>query len=72
MDYRGLNIVTIKDKYPLPLMPQVIETLYKSAWFSKMDLKNGLNLNRIAVGDEWRMDLRTQYGAFKYLVMSLA
>jgi len=69
VDYRGLNAVTVKDKYPLPLMTQLMEQFSESAWFTKLDLKNGFNLIRIAAGDEWKTAFRTRYGAFEYLVM---
>ena len=38
VDYRGLNAVTIKDKYPLPLMTQLMEQFSESTWFTKLDL----------------------------------
>ena len=48
VDYRGLNAITIKDKYPLPLMTTLMEQVGQSRYFSKLDLKNGFNLIRIA------------------------
>ena len=69
VDYRGLNAVTVKDKYPLPLMTQLMETLSSAKYFSKLDLKNGFNLIRIAKGDEWKTAFRTRYGSYEYLVM---
>jgi len=52
VDYRGLNAITIKDKYPLPLMTTLMEQVGTSQVFSKLDLKLGFNLLRIAEGDE--------------------
>ena len=69
VDYRGLNAVTIKDKYPLPLMTQLMETVSSAKYFTKLDLKNGFNLIRIKKGDEWKTAFRTRYGSYEYLVM---
>ena len=53
VDYRGLNAIMVKDKYPLQLMTTLMEQVGTSKVFSKLDLKNGFNLIRIAAGDEW-------------------
>jgi hypothetical protein len=52
VDYRGLNRVTVKDRTPLPLMAELRERLGRAKIFTKLDLKNGYNLIRIAEGDE--------------------
>ena len=44
VDYRGLNAITVKDKYPLPLMTELFERLSKAKVFTNMDCKNGFNL----------------------------
>lgn len=69
VDYRGLNAVTIKNRYPLPLADQLREQVSGAKIFSKIDLKNGFNLIRIKPGDEWKTAFRTRYGHFEYLVM---
>ena len=69
VDYRGLNKITIKDRTPLPLMTELRERVGKARIFTKLDLKNGYNLIRIAMGDEWKTAFRTKYGLFEYLVM---
>jgi hypothetical protein len=69
VDYRGLNRVTVKDRTPLPLMAELRERLGRAKIFTKLDLKNGYNLIRIAEGDEWKTAFRTRYGLFEYLVM---
>ena len=48
VDYRGLNAITIKDKYPIPLMTTLVEQLSGSRIYTKLDLKAGFNLLRIA------------------------
>ena len=51
-DYCGLNPITIKDKYPIPLMTTLMEKVQESTWLTKLDLKNGFNLIRVKAGDE--------------------
>ncbi|XP_018429431.1 PREDICTED: uncharacterized protein LOC108802038 [Nanorana parkeri] len=69
IDYRPLNKITIKNRYPLPLIPQLIERLQDAKVFTKLDLKGAYNLVRIRPGDEWKMAFRTRYGLFEYNVM---
>jgi len=69
VDYRCLNVITIKDKYPLPLMTILIEQVETSQVFSKLDLKLRLNLVRIAEGDKWKIAFKTRYGLYEYTVM---
>jgi len=69
VDYRGLNAVTIPNRYPLPLMQELQDRVRGAQWFTKMDLKNGFNLIRIRAGDEWKTAFRTRYGLFEFQVM---
>ena len=69
VDYRGLNKITVKDRTPLPLMTELREQVAKAKIFTKLDLRHGYNLVRIAKGDEWKTAFRTKYGLFEYLVM---
>ena len=69
VDYRGLNAITIKDKYPIPLMTTLMEQVQESTWFTKLDLKNGFNLIRVKEGDEWKTAFKTRYGLYEYTVM---
>jgi len=69
VDYRGLNSITIPNRYPLPLMQELQDRVQGAQWFTKMDLKNGFNLNRIRKGDEWKTAFRTRYGLYEFQVM---
>ena len=69
VDYRGLNNVTVKNKYPLPLMDPLREQVKGATVFTKFDLRDGYYLIRIREGEEWKMAFRTQYGQFEYKVM---
>src|SRR6478735_4252927 len=69
VDYRGLNKVTVKSRYPLPLIDDLLGRLSKGKYFTTLDLRNGYHLVRIAEGDEWKTAFRTRHGLFEYLVM---
>ena len=69
MDYRGLNKVTILNRYPLPLMNELRDRVREAKIFTKVDLKSGYNLIWIKEGDEWKTAFRTRYGFFEYKVM---
>jgi len=69
VDYRALNRLTIHNKYPLPLISELLDKTRGGKWFTKLDLKNGYNLIRIAAGDEWKTAFRTKKGLFEYTAM---
>ena len=69
VDYRGLNRITIRNRYPLPLIPELLDRLRTAKVFSKIDLRGAYNLVRIKPGDEWKTAFRTRYGHFEYKVM---
>ena len=68
-DYRKLNEMTIKNRYPLPLISELIDQLTRARYFSKMDVRWGYNNIRIKEGDEWKAAFRTNRGLFEPLVM---
>lgn len=69
IDYRGLNDITIKNRYPLPLLSTAFELLQGATVFSKLDLRNAYHLVRIREGDEWKTAFNTPTGHYEYLVM---
>ncbi|KAF7641341.1 hypothetical protein LDENG_00284490, partial [Lucifuga dentata] len=69
IDYRGLNHITIKNRYPLPLLSSAFELLQGATIFTKLDLRNAYHLVRIHEGDEWKMTFNTPTGHYEYLVM---
>ncbi len=69
VDYRALNAITVRNRYPLPLINNLLDQLSTAKIFSKLDLRGAYNLIRIAKGEEWKTSFRTRYGAFEYLVM---
>ncbi|EDO03204.1 hypothetical protein SS1G_05684 [Sclerotinia sclerotiorum 1980 UF-70] len=61
VDYRKLNDITIKDRYPLPLATELRDRLRKAKIFSKFDLRNGFHLIRMKEGEEWKTAFRTYW-----------
>ena len=70
IDYRQLNKVTIKNKYPLPRIDNFFDQLQRAQCFSKIDLRSGYHQLRIKRGDELKAAFRMRYGHYEFLVMS--
>ncbi|MBW0512487.1 hypothetical protein O181_052202 [Austropuccinia psidii MF-1] len=70
VDYRKLNAVTRKNKYPVLPMNQLLNVFNGSSIFSKIVLPDAYNLLRIKEGDERLTCFRTKYDSFEYLVMA--
>jgi hypothetical protein len=69
VDYRDLNEKTVKNRYPLPLINELLDRIHGSTVFSKIDLKTAYYRIRIKEGDEWKTAFRSRYGHFEFLVM---
>ena len=69
IDYWGLNNLTIKNQYPLPLIGESLDRLGRAKRFTQLDLTNAYHRMRIREGDEWKTAFRTRYGHFEYQVM---
>ncbi|KAJ2925408.1 hypothetical protein H1R20_g11659, partial [Candolleomyces eurysporus] len=69
VDYRGLNAITKRNRYPLPHIDDLLDRTQGCKVFSVIDLKNAFNLIRIREGDEWKTAFRTPLGLYEYLVM---
>ena len=70
IDYWALNKITIKNKYPIPLIADLFDQLSSARYFTKLDLRSGYYQVRIAKGDEPKTACMTRYGSFEFLVMS--
>ncbi len=68
-DYRKLNEMMIKNRYPLPLISELMDKLRGAKYFTKCDVRWGYNNVRIKSGDEWKAVFRTNRGLFKPTVM---
>jgi hypothetical protein len=70
VDYRPLNAVTIKNKYPLPRIDILFDQLAGAKVFSKVDLHSGYHQIKIRSEDVPKTAFSTRYGLYEYLVMS--
>ncbi|KAG5727749.1 hypothetical protein E4T56_gene20776 [Termitomyces sp. T112] len=69
VDYWGLNKVTKKNRYPLPLIRDLVDHLCSAKIYTKIDLHSGYNNVWIAPEHEWKTAFCTRYGLFEYLIM---
>ena len=69
VDYRALNNLTIKNRYPIPRIRETLTLLGKAKIYSKLDVISAFNRMRIAQGDEHLTAFRTRFGLYEYLVM---
>jgi len=69
VDYRGLNTITVKNRYPLPLISETLNRLSRTKVFSKLDIISTFNRLYIREGDEELTAFRTRFDLFEYLII---
>ena len=69
IDYRQINNVTMKNKYPLPRIEDIFYQLKGAGVFSKVDLRSGYYKLRVKDEDVLKTTFRTRYGHYEFLVM---
>lgn len=69
VDYRALNALTVKNRYPLPLINETLQRLSKAVIYTKLDIIAAFNRIRMAKGDEYLTAFACQFGLYEYNVM---
>jgi len=70
VDYRLLNSLTVKSKFPIPVIDELLDELSSACWFTSLDLRAGFNQIRLAPGEEHKTAFQTHWGHFEWTVMA--
>ncbi len=66
VDFHGLNKIFKKDRYPLPLISNFLNSMRSACIYTKLDLQHAYHLVCIAEGDEWKTAFQTRYSSFEW------
>ncbi|WVZ78969.1 hypothetical protein U9M48_026604 [Paspalum notatum var. saurae] len=69
VDYRKLNAMTIKNRFPLPIIEEILDELGQAQYFTKLDMKSGYHQVRMHPDDEYKTAFKTHHGHYQFKVM---
>jgi hypothetical protein len=69
IDFRSLNKIIVKNRYPLPRIDNLLDQLKNVVYFTKLDLRSGYHQIIIAEGDIWKISFKTKKGLFEWFLM---
>jgi hypothetical protein len=69
VDYRKLNAITIKNRYPMPVIDEILDELANTQYFTKLDMRSGYHQVRMYPPDEHKTTFKTHHGHYQFRVM---
>jgi hypothetical protein len=69
VDYRRLNSITIKNRFPMPIIEEILDELAGAKYFTKLDMKSGYHQVRVKEEDQFKTAFKTHHGHYQFKVM---